>query len=64
MSVLREQTEAGLAEMRRLRDTTPNLGLRIWLTNEIEKLEEYIGRCNGVLPRPMQVYRRRSMRRT
>lgn len=65
MPSLSEQTQAGLGELRRLRDTTPNLGLRIWLTVRIDEIESMLNR-GGVLPQPIRVWRGRkskSMRR-
>lgn len=62
MSVLREQTEASLVQLRRLRDTTPILGLRIWLAGRITEIE--FERDHGrVLPKPVRLYRPKSMRR-
>jgi hypothetical protein len=63
-SVIPKLTEAGLTVLRELRDTTPNLGLRMWLTKEISEAEAIINRGQLPLPRPVRLYRgRKSMRR-
>jgi hypothetical protein len=63
-SALPELTEAGLTVLRDLRDTTPNLGLRLWLTKEISEAEAIIARAQLPLPKPVRVYHgRKNMRR-
>ena len=61
--VLREQTEAGIASLRRVADSTSNLGLRILLMQRIDEIELLLNGTRPKLPQPVRVYRPKSMRR-